>query len=902
MSDTPVVNPVMPEVVKRLQDALNEEKWTRATLGAYTVNQIKELDALFQEAAREKAVDQAKELCDDHLAHSKNSIGALYLSGIISLSRQQIDDSNLVSLINIFADNRKWNIVEYVCNRILDYGENRNALVRLAECYENEDKPDDMYQVWERLIRIDLDEADIVRLIAEKKEKDGDAEGAVEFFRKALHRYVNKGLFSNVKELWSKLIELAPGDIEFFFHVQKKVAKSISEDKAAALLSDLYKFYKAKEDWDTALTILKAMIEYDEKNPQVRKEIVECYHAKYASHSHVDEYIRLSNLAQSYRNIHEAIADFEKHISFDVGNFVFHRTWNIGRIKSIQGEDIGIDFAKKRDHHMGLKMAVDSLVTLKKDHIWVLKAIWTKEKLREKIKTDIPWALKTIIRSFDNHSDIKKVKAELVPAVLTDKEWTGWSSKARDILKTDSSFGNAPESVNIFIVRDRPLSYEEKIYNQFKAERNFFPRVQNARDFLEQGDPDSELFAEMVSVFSGYARSYSQVNELVVSSYLFLKELAAANPRFKSTSTVGFTELMSECDDIVGVYTSIKDATLRQSFLLHIKNFMPDWADIYVRLFPYALSKHMIDVLRDAGETDRLQRMVVTIVENYRDHREAFIWVVKNLWDESWVQELGLAYDKVLYTLIHILDITFKEIENHRDTTVNKRINTQVENILFKDGRLQAYLASADRDSIERMYALLSDVKGLDPAKKMDIRKRITEMNPEFKFHDTEEKTIVSRGLMVTAVKYDEKTKLLAKIMEEDVPANQKEIAYALSLGDLRENSEYKAAKEKQDELNAKVAKLKNEIERSQIYDPSTFTPDRVSFAAEVTLFNETENKKETFVILGPWESDPPKGIISYLSPLGKKLLNHKVGDSLIFAINERKLSYQIKDIKQYAL
>jgi len=98
------------------------------------------------------------------------------------------------------------------------------------------------------------------------------------------------------------------------------------------------------------------------------------------------------------------------------------------------------------------------------------------------------------------------------------------------------------------------------------------------------------------------------------------------------------------------------------------------------------------------------------------------------------------------------------------------------------------------------------------------------------------------------------------------------------------------------------VAKLKNEIERSQIYDPSTFTPDRVSFAAEVTLFNETENKKETFVILGPWESDPPKGIISYLSPLGKKLLNHKVGDSLIFAINERKLSYQIKDIKQYAL
>ena len=111
MADSPIA--------KKLQEMLNEEKWTRATLSGYSVNHLKEMDTLFREAAAAKVVDEVLEVCDEHMTHTKNSIIALYLSGIISLSRQQIDDSNMVALIDIFADNRKWNIVEYICQRIL---------------------------------------------------------------------------------------------------------------------------------------------------------------------------------------------------------------------------------------------------------------------------------------------------------------------------------------------------------------------------------------------------------------------------------------------------------------------------------------------------------------------------------------------------------------------------------------------------------------------------------------------------------------------------------------------------------------------------------------------------------------------------------------------------------------
>jgi len=884
--------------VAKVQELLNEEKWTRAALSAYTVANLRELDTLLEDAARDKATDEVKALCDEHLGHTKNSVIALYLSGVISLVRQQIDDSAMTSLIDLFVDNKKWGIVEFVCQRMLDFGENKVALRRLAETYESDNRTEEKIAVWERLVKVDYDETDIVKALAERREKEGKTEEAIDYYKKALHRYINKGAFTSVKELWGKLVEACPEDIDFFFHVQRKIAKQISEDKAATLLLDLYRHYKNAADWNTALDILRLVIGYDERNPALRKEVIECYKGKYAAHSHLDDYIRLSNISTSYRSINEAMADFEKHIAFDAGNFVFHRTWNVGKIASVQGEEIIIDFAKSRGHRMTLKMAIDSLTTLSKEHIWVLKAIWPKDKLKEKLLTDPAWALRILIKSFDNRTDLKRVKAELVESVLTQKEWNSWSTKARAVLKDDPIFGNATDAIATYVVRDRPLSAEEKIYNQFKAEKGFFARVQHIRAFLDKGEPDSEFFSEMLAFFTGFVRSYQQVNEYVISSYLLLKHLATQHSFLKGTVSANFIELFDQIDDPVTIYDTIKDAELRKDFIRDIRAFVPDWPEVYVRLFPWSLNASLLETLETAGHEDKLKRMVVDIIENYRDHREAFIWVVKNLRQKEWFSGLGLSYEKILITLIHILDISYKEIESHRDTTENRKINKQVQTILFSDGALETFLEDSGSDTIERVFTLVSDVKDLDPALKLRMRRRIAERFPDFKIQGEEEKEVVSRGLMVTSDKFTEKQKLLEQILNVEVPVNQKEIAYALSLGDLRENAEYKAAKEKQDELNAKVAKLKNEIERAQIWDKTTVSAGKVSFGTTVYLKNELSGEVENFTILGPWESDPERNVISYLSPLGKKLLNHKAGEKLAFTIHDRKFQYAVERIE----
>jgi transcription elongation factor GreA-like protein len=281
-----------------------------------------------------------------------------------------------------------------------------------------------------------------------------------------------------------------PEEIDFFQNLRRKIAKQMGEIKTTTLMQELYNYYKDNKKWDTAITILKQNLEIESKDNWSRKEITDCFRGKYASHSHLEDYIRSSNLTQNYRNVFEAINDFEKHIAFDARNYVFHRSWGVGIIRKVEGDMLSINFGKKNGvHQMSLKMAVSALLPLSKEHIWVQKATTKKEDLAKKVKSDVTWTLKTIIQSFDNSCDDKRIKAELVPAVLTTGEWTSWHAKAQQVFATDSTFSVDPTDNSKHTVRDHEISMEERLNNEFKAEKDFFARIDILMRFISPEDP-----------------------------------------------------------------------------------------------------------------------------------------------------------------------------------------------------------------------------------------------------------------------------------------------------------------------------------------------------------------------------------------------------------------------------
>ncbi len=886
-------------MLEKIQELLHEEKWTRATLNNYTINSFLELNEII-ETIDESDLIEIKEMCDEHIFHTKTSIIGLYISGVISLMKHFIDDSNLIQLTNLFYDNRKWNIVEFLSLKVLSYGENKIALKTLSECYENQGKEDEKLAIWERLVKIDYEETEILKILAEKYEEQGEIETAIDYYKKCMHRFINKRNFNQIKDIWGKFLNMIPEEYDYLMHINVRIMKGINKERASQLLDELYQYYSAKEDWDVSIKLLKMILSYQPTNTVARTGIIACYKEKYKDHSRLNNYIEMSNLTQSYRDIQSAIEDFEKHISFDEGTFVYHKTWGIGRIKSLNKESLTIDFSSKRDHTMSLKMGIKALKMLPKNHIWVIKSVFPKDRLKTKIKKDVHWTLKCVITSFDNSLSLKALKAELVPSVLTNNEWLSWSANAKKLLKTDPLFSINPESSDEYMVRSTPISFDEKTLNLFKGEKDLYQKIKIVRDFLTNSDPDSDYFAEIFSYFTSIIKSFVSVNDTVVASYLFVKKLMKSYPFLQFPIDFTFKEMIEEVEQIDQLFALLKDAELKRAFLDELKSEIEYWPDVYKDLFKHYQSAYILDTLFSNKHKEDAFTIFTQSYSSYKEDPETYLWLVKNYSQDFWISKIGITYDKIVISLIHLLDLSYKAIENKKDVSKNRKLSKTTYSLLFDEGELLAYFNVCELSSIQRIYPMINEVKDLAPARKIEIKHIIKERYPNFLFpEDSITSDSITGGLLVTLDMLKVKEKDYKKITEVDIPDNSREIGEARLLGDLKENAEYIAGKERQELLNIALGKLKEEMMKAVVFDPKEVNVEKISFGTKISLKNLKTSTDENYVILGPWESDPSNNVISYLAPFGSALLNSVKDQQLDFTINEREYSYKVLSIER---
>ncbi|MGY8992637.1 MAG: transcription elongation factor GreA [Rhodospirillales bacterium] len=137
----------------------------------------------------------------------------------------------------------------------------------------------------------------------------------------------------------------------------------------------------------------------------------------------------------------------------------------------------------------------------------------------------------------------------------------------------------------------------------------------------------------------------------------------------------------------------------------------------------------------------------------------------------------------------------------------------------------------------------------------------------------------------------------LAKLKDER-PRVILEIAAAREHGDISENAEYHAAKERQGMIEARVGELETKIARAEVIDITKLTGDRVRFGATVTLVDEDTAKKSTYQIVGADEAEVTEGRLSIASPLSRALIGKEEGDSVEITTPNGIHGYEILKIK----
>ena len=190
--------------------------------------------------------------------------------------------------------------------------------------------------------------------------------------------------------------------------------------------------------------------------------------------------------------------------------------------------------------------------------------------------------------------------------------------------------------------------------------------------------------------------------------------------------------------------------------------------------------------------------------------------------------------------------------------------------------------------------------QGFEELTKKSLLARFIKIFPGIQSIVAKEAESNEEQILVSRSSYEARRIEYETIVSKRIPENSKAIATAREHGDLKENSEYKMAKQDQTVLMAQKSQLEKELSRARITDFKEATTDQVSVGSIVAVSAGSSGKTTSYTLLGAWDSSPEKNIIAYKTPIGLALLGKKTGDSVKVKIGSSEEAYTIKSIGRY--
>jgi transcription elongation GreA/GreB family factor len=249
----------------------------------------------------------------------------------------------------------------------------------------------------------------------------------------------------------------------------------------------------------------------------------------------------------------------------------------------------------------------------------------------------------------------------------------------------------------------------------------------------------------------------------------------------------------------------------------------------------------------------------------------AFVWVAKNALER---EELRPRANLSLLT----------KVVDSLESPEFKELRAPLREHFEEGGLAFVVFDSLDLDGAERLLNLL-DASTLEEHRKVGVRRQIFRRHPHIR------KRTDDNVLPATIESVETKRRELDRLVKEEIPQNAEAIRVAREFGDLRENFEYHAARAKHEVLNARAARLHGELARVRVLDPAAVDVSRVSVGTRFELHPSGGGPSRTITILGPWESDPDRGVYSHESDFARELLGLTEGDVVGFEGQEFRLS-----------
>lgn len=574
--------------------------------------------------------------------------------------------------------------------------------------------------------------------------------------------------------------------------------------------------------------------------------------------------------------------------------FCMHRSWGFGRIRTVDTvfARFTIDFPNKTGHTMDLAFAAESLKPIPKDHILARKTS-DLETLRQMAATNHLELVKLVLNSYGGKATTDQIQQALVPEVIRD-DWKKWWEAAKRELKKDGHFQVPLKKTEPIVYQVKEVSLQDRLMGEFLAAKGLKARIVVAGEFLKNADDLADkqsAVAEVLPALNSEIPSYQRTQPAVALEAIFARD----DLREKSGLPVTEGELQANAiwsqDLKLGPLMEQLPAAKHRRALESFKAANPEhWAEALrntINMVTAKLCREFAGLLIHEGKMDQLKETLARLISQHTASSELLLWLAKDR-NDSFADILGPEVFRAMLTAME------------RDQFNERRSNRLRDFILDDQELLVELIGSADLEVIKDLTRALQLSPSFDDMDKRSLLARIVKSYPAIQSLISGEQTKQESNLVVSWESLERRKNEYREMVEKKIPANSKEIAIARSYGDLRENHEYKAAKEMQKLLMKQKSELETQLVRARGTDFANVRTEAVSIGTIVRATDLEANQPEQFTILGAWDSDPEKGIVSYLSPMAQALLNHKIGDQVEFEVHGQHHQHRIDAIDAY--
>lgn len=754
---------------------------------------------------------------------------------------------------------------------------------------------------------------------------------------------------AKVEEMWLELQSSGSvGPLDPFLETAREVAERGEREKAAELLLLLRDDLKAQGRDTDLLEVMRRAVLYSARVKGVRDELVELYRKRYGERPGFEVVLSRTGIL-SDGVLQDAVKQLDQVFAYDVGDFVFHaRGWGVGKVVEVYPEagEFVIDFARNRGARMEAGMAQTALQRRSPDDLDVM--LWTdKDRVRRLAEEDPLKLLRSALESSGGKLQSRDLREKLTD-ILDKNTWTKFWSRAKKLAKDDPriEIGAAPRS--IVSLREAPLSRDEETAQTLKRLRAFGEILETARRELielKREGRTADTPPWLADVLEILKKNHGKTGTpgqraCALELALFKDEVAQSWPAMvPDTTPSGAPKLDPDTGEVAdaGVSPQVKEAidglvgtalppVLKQ---MVVADYRRRTVEVTGLILDRAKAEEtLVAVLLDPAPQTWDEAVVAlkklaldaSILEACRkvfikptDYPDAYAALARlHLHNKGDI--LGeRTQTEFLAKVIQLLDALTLDLRATSDKQEKAQLKSTLDSLraILNDKGQRAVgqvIEKGSEDEVRRILQLVRQSPSVTPTIIRATENFVVHVFPELLATvvaaprpEEEDKVFV---LYTTSEGRRKRDAELHKLLEVDMPAITIEIGKALEFGDISENAELDAARERQQRLAEQVKRIQQELERAVVIDPSKVDTDEVRVGTRVVVEHLETVRDYTYTILGPWdldEEDPT--IVSHLSPMAQGLLGKAPGEEASVKLPDgTRASYKIKSIERAVL